>query len=66
MCAITYEYELFFGQLRWEVNSGGVLTNEVTEKQYEEETINTILRIINGAISVILVGLVINHYRILL
>ena len=61
-----HEHELFYGQLEYDDSASGEWDFEVEEEQYEERTINTILRIIIGITSLLLVGLIYNHYRLLL
>jgi len=60
-----WEYERFMGKLDWD-ETQDPWTYEVEREQYQEEALNTGLRVIIGLSSVVLGVLVYNHYRIVL
>jgi len=59
-----WEHEEFYGEIEFDKTGSGEWGTEEERTQYEERTLNTILRIIVGITSVLLVGFVYNHYRI--
>jgi hypothetical protein len=63
-----FETEDFYGELHWtgDIDANGEQMFTVVKTQYQEKPFNTGMRLVIGLSSVVLVGLIYNHYRIML
>jgi hypothetical protein len=59
-----YDYELFYGNKKWDTEDSSNWTYEVEREQYKEEPVNIVLRLIVGLSSIALCVLIIWHYKI--